>query len=139
MARWRLALYIAGPAVFLLGLGLLEMESDQSLMALVPFALLALLSVTVILAVGAARDSSVQVESEPYWPKSRWGALAHLIALFSVPAVLVMAAVISLATDQWLAAGVLLAMAIPPLLLRLDALAAGRRMKRHGQEHLRRE
>ena len=132
-------MYIAGPAIYLLGLGLLEMESDQSLMALLPFVLLALLSVTVILAVGAARDSSVQVESEPYWPKSRLGALAHLIALLSVPAVLVMAAVIFLATDQWLAAGVLLAMAIPPLLLRLDALAAGRRMKRHGQEHLRRE
>ena len=133
-------MYIAGPVIPLLGLGLMQMESDQSPMALVPFVLLALLTVVVMLAVyGAAReDSWAPVASEPYWPKSRLGVLAYLMGLFLFPAALVMGVVISFATEQWLAAGVMLAMVIPPLLLRLDALAEGRRLERGGQEHPRR-
>lgn len=94
-------LVIASPAVPLLGLGLLKVRSDhESLIALVPFVLVAVLAVVAMLAVYGARDRSARDSSEPYWPKSRVGASAYVAGLFLLPAMLLAGATISIVNRE---------------------------------------
>ena len=124
-------LVIASPAVPLLGLGLLKVErDDESLIALVPFVLVAVFAVVVMLAVYGARDRSALDASEPYWPKSRVGAWGYVAGLFLLPATLLAGAAVSIVDRQWLMAGVLLAMTVTPVLMRITVLRAVGRTRR---------
>lgn len=130
MPKWMSRLVIISPAIPLVGMGLLEIQrEDKSLTALVPFVLVAALAVAVILAVYGARDRFGPVTAESYWPKTRLGIWTYVAALFLLPATLLIVAVISIFTNQLLLAGVLLAMTITPVVLRVAQLAAIRRMR----------
>ena len=126
--RWVNVLVIASPAIPLLGMGLLKVGSDdESLIALVPFVLIAALAVAVGMAVYGARDRSAQDSSEQYWPKSRVGVWAYVAGLFLLPATLVVGAAVSILNRQWLLAGVLVATTVTPMLMRVTHLATVRR------------
>jgi len=125
---------IASPAIPLLGLGLVKVRSDdESLIALAPFVLLAVLAVAVMLAVYGARDRSVPDSPEPYWPKSRVGVWAHAAGLFLLPATLLVGVLASIFDERWLVAGVLLAMTVTPVLMRVTHLAAVARTRRQSR------
>ena len=123
MPKGLLVLAVASPTVPLVCIGVLKVQSDgQSWVGLVPFVLVAALLVVLVLSVYAARDQSSQNSSEPYWPRSRLGVWAYVAALFFLPLMLVALAAITLLTDHYLVAGILLAMAVTPTLLKVETL-----------------
>jgi integral membrane sensor domain MASE1 len=121
--KWRDGLFIASPAIPLVGMGLIKVQREnESRAALIPFLLVAALAVVVLLSVYAARDRSFQTSASHYWPRTRAGTWLYVAVLFCFPLTLVIAAAISIAADQWLAAGILLALAVTPTMLRVAAL-----------------
>ena len=124
--RWLVVLLVASAPIWLLGIGLLEVQEEGTWAALVPFVLLAALVLAVLLVVVAVRDPSSQLSTAPYRPRSGASHRLRVAVLLSFPLALVAAAVVSSVTGQWLAAGLLLTMAVTPLVLRVRALRSAR-------------
>ncbi len=128
--KWLDVLLIGSPTIPLVGMGLVKVQREnESWAALIPFVLIAALAVVVLLSLYAVRDRSFQSSAPQYWPRARAGTWLYVAALVSLPLVLVVGAAISIATDQWLAAGILLAMTVTPTLLRVAALREIRRTR----------
>lgn len=121
--RWPDVMLIGSAAIPFVGMGVAKVQvDDESWAALIPFLLVAALAVVVLMSVYAARDRSFVSSEAPYWPRSRVGVWLYVAAMFSLPVMLVVSAIVSAASGYWLTGAFFLAMAITPTLLRILAI-----------------
>lgn len=118
---WFRVFLIASPAIPLLGVGVLSVQSrKETLVALLPFILVAFLAVVVVWAVDSVREGPFELtptDSQSSWPRTPRGLWVAIALVALLPLASVTGALIAISQGQWLAAAVVLAAVTPTTVL----------------------